>query len=133
MIKFNNWYHYTDMWALISCEISCTDLTEEEEEYLLKNKLDSLVVSISLCANDDNGCIDADEDGSLNFNIKLHSFSNDENDYIFQKEYKRLNKDSLEEVNSILRSHNIEEIDICVHQFLDYLCQDNWLKYCSVC
>lgn len=124
MIKFNDWYHYNDMGASIDSEIDTSEITEEEYEYLEKNKLCNLSLNISICANDDEGCIDPDEDGSLNFRIRLYSYSEGDNS-IFEKDYKKLNSESLEEVNSILRSHDIEEVELSISNFLEYLCQDN--------
>ena len=75
MIKFNDWYHYNDMGASIDSEIDTSEITEEEYEYLEKNKLCNLSLNISICANDDDGCIDPDEDG---FDL---IFEKDENGY----------------------------------------------------
>lgn len=121
MIKFNDWYHYTDMGASISCEIDGDELTEEEYEYLVKNNLSGIVLCVGLVANDEELSED-DKDGSLLFNIRLYTYEDSSTESIFEKSYKKLNDDTLEDVNSILRQHDIEEISLTCDQFLEYLC-----------
>ena len=114
MIKFTQWRHYDDMGGAVECEIDGDELTEEEWEYIGKNKLDNLVLRVSLGEND------IDNDGTLLFDVILFSYSDDA-ESIFQKEYKKLNEETIEEVNSILRSHEIEEVKLTVDQFLETL------------
>ena len=115
MIKFTSWRHYSDMGGAIDCEIDGDELTEEEWEYLEKHDLSNCVLCVSLFEND------VDNDGTLLFNVRLFSYSDDAAESIFQKEYKKLNVDTLEDINSFLRLHEIEEIELTVDQFLETL------------
>lgn len=124
MIKFTHWRHYHDMGAAIDCEIDGDELSEEEYEYLVKNNLSSIVLCVGLVANDEELSVD-DKDGSLLFSIRLYSYEDSSTESIFEKSYKKLNDDTLEDVNSILRQHDIEEISLTVDQFLDYMCRND--------
>ena len=117
MIKFTPWHHYHDMGAYIDCEIDGEELTEEEREYLEKHDLSNCVLCVSLFENESDDGLD----GSLHFNIRLYSFSNNSTESIFEKSYKRLNVDTLEDINSFLRLHEIEEVKLTVDQFLETL------------
>lgn len=120
MIKFTNWRHYEDAGATIDCEIDGDELTEEEYEYLEKNNLINLIILVGLEENT------IDNDGSLLFNIRIINYSGDTNETIFEKLFKKINEETIEEVNSFLGVREIEDIELTLKQFLNILGQNDY-------